>query len=113
MIPDAAVEAAARAAAKDEDASNWDDEHQYYRNGWLNRMQVALEAAAPHLMAELADDALRSAWDKGYEVGQQGYKDRIAEAWDEGWQKAHATEDPPMAGIFFNPYRQGRSHGDH
>lgn len=50
-IPDEAVEAAARAAAKDEDASNWDDEHQYYRNGWLNRMQVALEAAAPHLMA--------------------------------------------------------------
>jgi len=49
VIPDEAVEAAARAAAKDEDASNWDDESQYYQNGWLNRMQVALEAAAPHL----------------------------------------------------------------
>jgi acyl-CoA reductase-like NAD-dependent aldehyde dehydrogenase len=47
-----AVEAAARAAAKDEDASNWDDEPQYYRNGWLNRMQTALEAAAPFIAAK-------------------------------------------------------------
>ena len=29
----------------------------------------------------------------------------MAEAWDEGWQKAHTTDDPPMAGIFSNPYR--------
>lgn len=59
-IPDEAVEAAARAAAKDEDASNWDDEHEHYRNGWLNRMQVALEAAAPHLMAEAFEQGQKS-----------------------------------------------------
>lgn len=47
MIPAEAVEAAARAAAKDEDASNWVDENEYYRNGWRNRMQVGLEAAHP------------------------------------------------------------------
>lgn len=40
--------------------------------------RAALAAAAPHLQAE---------------------------AWDEGWQKAHACDDPAMAGIFFNPYR--------
>ena len=57
MIPDEAVEAAARAAAKDEEASNWDDEPQYYRNGWLNRMQVALEAAAPYIRAQALEDA--------------------------------------------------------
>lgn len=28
-----------------------------------------------------------------------------ADAWDKGWQAAHSTEDPPMAGIFTNPYR--------
>ena len=50
MIPAEAVEAAARAAAKDEDASNWDDESEYYRNGWRNRMQVGLEAAAAYMM---------------------------------------------------------------
>jgi hypothetical protein len=52
-IPAQAVEAAAKAAAKDEDASNWVDENEYYRNGWRNRMQVGLEAAHPVLLAEL------------------------------------------------------------
>jgi hypothetical protein len=28
-----------------------------------------------------------------------------ADAWDEGWQKAHSCDDPAMAGIFLNPYR--------
>lgn len=52
MIPVEAVEAAAKAAAKDEDASNWHDESEYYRNGWRNRMQVGLEAAAPYMQGD-------------------------------------------------------------
>ena len=57
MIPEGAVEAAAKACAKDEDASSWDDEPEYYRNGWLGRMDTALEAAAPHLMAQALEEA--------------------------------------------------------
>jgi len=53
MNPEEAVEAAAKAAAKDEDASNWHDESEYYRNGWRNRMQVGLEAAAPIMLAKV------------------------------------------------------------
>ena len=71
MIPDEAVEAAARAAAKDEDASNWDNEPQYYRNGWLNRMQVALEAAAPHLMAAAWDEGGRAAIERENTYGRE------------------------------------------
>lgn len=56
-VPDEAIEAAAKAAAKDEDASNWHDESEYYRNGWRNRMQVGLEAAAPYLRAQALGDA--------------------------------------------------------
>lgn len=53
-------EAAARAAAKDEDDSNWADEPEYYRTGWMNRVLPALTAAAPHLMA--------AAWDEGWDA---------------------------------------------
>ncbi|MDQ0100466.1 hypothetical protein J2T10_000085 [Paenarthrobacter nicotinovorans] len=56
-LPDEAVEAAAKAAAKDEDASNWHDESEHYRNGWRNRMQVGMTAAAPFIAAQ--------AWDEG------------------------------------------------
>lgn len=51
-VPDEAVEAAAMAAAKDEDASNWHDESEYYRNGWRNRMQVGLTAAAKVMFSD-------------------------------------------------------------
>ena len=47
-----------------------------------DQARAALEAAAPHMTREAKRDG-----------------------WDEGWQKAHATEDPAMAGIFFNPFR--------
>lgn len=56
-ISDEAVEAAAKAAAKDEDASNWHDESEYYRNGWRNRMQVGIEAAAAFIRAQALEDA--------------------------------------------------------
>jgi hypothetical protein len=68
VISDEAVELAARAAAKDEDASNWDDEHEYYRNGWRNRVQVALEAAAPHLLAKGWDEGVAYVFEGGAEV---------------------------------------------
>ena len=61
-ISNEVVEAAARAAAKDEDASNWDDEPDYYRNGWCNRIQVALEAAVPIIRAEAWDEGWLAVW---------------------------------------------------
>lgn len=81
VIPAEAVEAAAKAAAKDEDASNWHEESEYYRNGWRNRMQVALEAAAPYMRAP--------AWDDGEQAGA----------------KNHAAEEYPELPIIHNPYR--------
>lgn len=41
-------EAAARAVAKDEDASNWDEEKPWYQNGWLGRVDTILAAADAH-----------------------------------------------------------------
>ena len=60
------IEAAARAAAKDEDASNWDDEHDYYRNGWFNRMAVGIEAADAALFSDEAIE--RAAKKSGHRV---------------------------------------------
>jgi hypothetical protein len=90
VIPDAAVEAAARCMAlatihgRFWSSYEWDsgvmsDRH---KEPFRTAARAALEAAAPHLIQIAKRDA-----------------------WDEGWQKAHATEDPAMAGIFFNPYR--------
>lgn len=42
------VEAAAMASAKDEDASNWHDEPEHYRNGWYTRMAPGIAAADAH-----------------------------------------------------------------
>jgi len=47
-------EAAARAVAKDEDASNWDEEHAYYQNGWLGRVDTILTAADAVMFSEAA-----------------------------------------------------------
>lgn len=52
------IEAAAKAAAKDEDASNWHDEPDYYRNGWCNRMAAGI-AAADEVM--FSDEAIERA----------------------------------------------------
>lgn len=43
--------AAAKAVAKDEDASNWDEEHADYQNGWLTRVDTILAAADAHDLA--------------------------------------------------------------
>jgi hypothetical protein len=48
------IEAAAMAAAKDEDASNWHDEHEYYRAGWCNRMAPGIAAADALMFSEEA-----------------------------------------------------------
>jgi len=67
MIHDSILEAAARAAAKAEDDSNWDDEPDYYRNGWVNRIAPALEAAAPHM----EEVAYSRGFDDGHRAGQE------------------------------------------
>ena len=41
-------ESAARAVAKDEDASNWDEEQTWYQDGWLGRVDTILSAADAH-----------------------------------------------------------------
>lgn len=46
------IEAAARAVAKDEDASNWDEEHADYRNGWLTRVETILAAADAAMLSD-------------------------------------------------------------
>jgi len=60
-VPDEAVEAAAKAASKDDAEPNWYLETERFRNTWRIRMRAALEAAAPILMSE--------AWDEGVNDG--------------------------------------------
>jgi len=61
VIPDEAVEAAAKAAAKDDAEPNWYLETERFRNAWRTRMRAALEAAAPYLRS--------AAWEQGVEDG--------------------------------------------
>jgi hypothetical protein len=78
-ISDEAVEAAALALLeRDYGVNDWGITDEQVKAAYLDEARTALEAAAPHIAAE---------------------------AWDEGWQKAHSCDDPAMAGIFFNPYR--------
>lgn len=56
MIPDAAVEAAARALSQ---PAPYDFES--YPQHWMERARIALEAAAPHMLAQ--------AWAAGHESG--------------------------------------------
>lgn len=55
-----------------------------------------------HNYPQIASLALQSAVPRMLQAAK-------AEAWDEGWQKAHSCDDPAMAGIFFNPYRPTRA----
>ena len=70
MIPEAAVEAAAKAyqsALEGAGQPLWDDLPQARRDIRLRWAKEALEAAAPHMMAALADEADRdSKADPGY-----------------------------------------------
>jgi len=87
LITDKAIEALARILANealfnaDLDGCGWDaetDSSDHFMPTARKKARRYLEAAAPIIAAQ---------------------------AWDEGWQKAHATDDPPMVGIFLNPYR--------
>ena len=63
MIPDEAVEAAARGLAQQKWPTAigvWDSFGQNMQDGFRDQARAALEAAAPHLM--------RVAWDEGWEA---------------------------------------------
>lgn len=80
MIPDEAVTAAAKELWDvNEHDDVWVDDFATYDAFLRHKALMILEAATPSIAAQ---------------------------AWDQGWQKAHATEDHAMAGIFFNPYRK-------
>ena len=67
MIPDAAVEAAARAHQEMRARlgySTWEELNEMGQVWRLEHMRVALEAAAPHMLAEAKADA----WDEGKNV---------------------------------------------
>jgi len=65
VIPDSAVEAAARAFWEDGTNHSWADEDSGVRGECLASMRTALEAAAPHLMAE--------AWESGWANARGNY----------------------------------------
>ena len=92
VIPEAAVEAAARALYSgapiyDEERGvitgykPWESAEPAYQEHMLNEARSALEAAAPHMLAEAKADA----WDEGRVVGSDEER------------SGYATED--------NPYR--------
>ena len=58
MIPDEAVEAAARALAEHSGETDWGDWEQGAKAEAVADMRAALEAAAPHLMAAFVSDML-------------------------------------------------------
>ena len=60
VIPEAAVEAVTKAYVGPGDTA-WDDPTPMVRRIRIQKMQKALEAAAPHLLI--------AAWDEGYTVG--------------------------------------------
>ena len=61
MIPDVAVEAAAKCTYEREMGVNWDGLQSSVKRGYLEDARAALEAAAPHMLAE--------AWDEGHAAG--------------------------------------------
>jgi len=58
VIPDEAVEAAAKASFAARGGVDWDSQSEHLRSTETAFTRAALEAAAPHLMA--------AAWDEGY-----------------------------------------------
>ena len=115
MIPTEAIEAAARAmspaawgpsvwqfAAHGESPA---DARNRVQQESLEDARRALEAAAPYMLAEAADDALRAAWDRGYATATDGMKDVPAVAWDEGFEYGVGRE---AYDIDNNPYRPAR-----
>jgi delta 1-pyrroline-5-carboxylate dehydrogenase len=60
VIPDAAVEAAAIATYGGEYADLWADEEPKVKASYREDARLALEAAAPHLMAQALTEAAKS-----------------------------------------------------
>ena len=55
MIPDEAVEVAARAIFQNQTGMDWESRSSILRDTWLDDARAALEAAAPHLLAPVVD----------------------------------------------------------
>lgn len=83
VIPPEAIEAAAKAMARVDDV-RWGPIPQHIKDTHLTSARMALEAAAPYMLA--------GAWDKGEEAGSDNQC-----AWD-GWR--HSKGYP-----ITNPYR--------
>lgn len=69
VIPVEAVEAAAKAVYEDTFGKSWEDESEDYRNELRETQRLALEAAAPYMLAEAWDEGGRAAtgtYDTGY-----------------------------------------------
>jgi len=55
MIPEKAVEAAAKAVYEDTFGKSWAEESEEYRNELRGTTRAALEAAAPHMLQDLRE----------------------------------------------------------
>ena len=86
MISDEAVEAAAKAAAKDDAEPNWYLETERFRDAWRIRMRAALAAAAPFIAAQ--------AWDEAADA-----------TIDYAWLLTNSQDSDPAKPV--NPYRSG------
>ena len=81
---DAAVEAAAIAVYGGEYADLWADEEPKVKASYLEDARLALEAAAPYLMAD--------AWDEGERTGRSR-------------AMRHMSDEPNLPLVASNPYR--------
>jgi len=88
VIPEAAVEAAAKAHFENGwgDSVHWEDAEAEARSEALGDMRAALEAAAPHMIQA----AKAEAWDEGHLMG---------------WNEATANELPERESLWRNPNR--------
>jgi len=85
MIPEEAVEAAARAIlAAGNHVGGWDNLPTFMQDQLVRDARAALEAAAPHMLEE--------AWEEGYDAGKD---------WGDKAAKWFAPDEPE------NPYRAG------
>ena len=100
MIPDEAVEAAARALAEiGGQPHNWAN----YRNP----ARAALEAAAPHLLAHEREETRLAHLDAM--VNRETKRAELEAAWNDGhlmgWNEATANTLPERDSLWRNPYR--------
>lgn len=114
MIPAEAVEAAAWVLYLEDHLWGESWETSALADKYRTAAHIALEAAAPHILADVNADALRAAWDRGYAMAIDGMKDIPAKAWDEGANAAWERSTPEVNGAHYvwrsegdpvNPYR--------